>query len=107
MGDFLNIDAMQLQQMQAEGELLLIDVRTDQEVARGVIPGARHIPLQQLAGRHGEIGREKPVVFYCQTGARSAQASYFLASQGWERVHNLQGGIVGWAGRGMPIADLA
>jgi rhodanese-related sulfurtransferase len=106
MADFSNIDAARLQQMQGEGSLALIDVRTDQEVARGVIPGARHIPLQQLAGRFGEIPRDRPVVFYCQSGARSAQASYFLASQGWADVSNLAGGIVAWAGRGLPVGNL-
>jgi rhodanese-related sulfurtransferase len=106
MGDLSNIDVARLQQLQAAGDLVLVDVRTDLEVARGVIPGARHIPLQQLGGRFGEIARDRPVVFYCQSGARSAQASYFLASQGWEEVHNLQGGIVAWAGRGMPLANL-
>jgi rhodanese-related sulfurtransferase len=107
MGDFSNIEPASLQQMQADGTVIVIDVRSDQEVARGVIPGARHIPLQQLPGRLGEIARDRPVVFYCQSGARSAQASYFLASQGWDGVHNLRGGIVAWAGQGMPVGSLA
>ncbi len=106
MGDFTNIDATQLQDLQRNGNLVLIDVRTDPEVGRGVIPGARHLPLQTLAARVGEIERNRPVVFYCQSGARSAQASYFLASQGWGEVYNLGGGIVGWVGRGLPIAAI-
>lgn len=106
MSDFANIDAMQLQQLQRDGNVALIDVRTDQEVVRGVIPGARHISLQTLAARFAEIERDRPVVFYCQSGGRSAQASYFLASQGWGEVYNLAGGIVGWAGRGLPIAAM-
>lgn len=106
MGDFANIDATQLQDLQRNGNLVLIDVRTDPEVSRGVIAGARHLPLQTLAARVGEIERNRPVVFYCQSGARSAQASYFLASQGWSEVYNLSGGIVAWVGRGLPIAAI-
>jgi rhodanese-related sulfurtransferase len=106
MHGFANIDPSELQQLQAAG-VVLIDVRTDQEVGRGIIPGARHIPLGMLVERHGEIGRDLPVVFYCQSGGRSAQASHFLASQGWPQVYNLAGGIVGWAGRGLPIGPLA
>ena len=103
MTDFANIDAMRLQELQAAGDLVLIDVRTDAEVGRGIIPGARHISLQTLTARFEEIDRDRPVVFYCQSGGRSAQASYFLASQGWGEVYNLAGGIVGWAARGLPI----
>lgn len=106
MSDFANIDATQLQQLQHNGNVVLIDVRTDQEVGRGLIPGARHISLQTLAARFAEIERDRPVVFYCQSGGRSAQASYFLASQGWGEVYNLAGGIVAWAGRGLPIAAM-
>jgi rhodanese-related sulfurtransferase len=106
MSDFANIDAAQLQDLQQNGNVVLIDVRTDQEVGRGVIPGARHISLQTLTARFGEIERGRPIVFYCQSGARSAQASYFLASQGWGEVYNLAGGIVAWAGKGLPIADM-
>lgn len=106
MNDFAIIDALGLQEMQATQDLILVDVRTEQEVARGVIPGARHIPLQQLVERHGEIGRGRPVVFYCQSGARSAQASHFLAMQGWDGVHNLAGGIVAWCNLGLPVEPL-
>lgn len=106
MSDFSNIDALRLQELQRNGNVVLIDVRTDQEVGRGVIPGARHISLQTLANRFGEIERDRPVVFYCQSGARSAQASYFLAGQGWGEVYNLAGGIIAWAGRGLPVAAM-
>lgn len=106
MNDFSNIDAAQLQALQRSGNVVLIDVRTDPEVGRGVIPGARHISLQSLASRFGEIERDRPVVFYCQSGARSAQASHFLASQGWGEVYNLAGGIAAWAGRGLPVAAM-
>ncbi|HWA12061.1 MAG TPA: rhodanese-like domain-containing protein [Burkholderiales bacterium] len=104
-GEFTNIDATRLQELQAGRQPVLIDVRTDAEVGRGIIPGARHIPLQALMARFGEIERDRPVVFYCQSGARSAQASHFLAAQGWNEVYNLAGGIVGWAQRGLPIGS--
>lgn len=106
MGNFASIDALQLQEMQRLGNVALVDVRTDPEVGRGVIPGARHISLQTLAARYPEIERDRPIVFYCQSGARSAQASAFLAGQGWNEVYNLTGGIVAWAGRGLPVALL-
>lgn len=106
MNNFTSIDPPGLQELQQGDGVILVDVRTDQEVGRGVIPGARHIPLHLLPARFEEIGQDRPVVFYCQSGARSAQASAFLSGQGWPEVYNLTGGIIAWAGRGLPVSAL-
>jgi rhodanese-related sulfurtransferase len=102
MGAYFNLDAEGLRELQ-RGAVVLVDVRTDREVERGLIPGARHIPLHMLPARFEEIEQGCPVVFYCQSGARSAQASHFLADNGWEKVYNLTGGFSGWTARGLPI----
>ncbi|MEO8157364.1 MAG: rhodanese-like domain-containing protein [Betaproteobacteria bacterium] len=104
MGDYLNLDPDGLQALQ-HGNIMLIDVRTDREVERGLIPGARHIPLHLLPARMQEIGQDRAVVFYCQSGARSAQASRFLVDNGWGQVYNLSGGISGWSARGLPVVQ--
>lgn len=103
---FATIDAETLERLRENGARL-IDVRTDPEVARGVIPGASHIVLDKLAGRAGELDPAAPVVLYCQSGARSAGAAQFLVSQGFREVYNLQGGIIGWAAAGRPVGGLA
>jgi len=104
MGTYSNLDPDGLQVLQ-RGAFVLIDVRTDREVERGLIPGALHIPLHMLPARLEEIGHGCPVVLYCQSGARSAQASSFLAGNGWEQVYNLAGGFSGWAARGLPVVQ--
>lgn len=104
MSGFSGIDPQALEEMRAQRDCLLIDVRTDEEVGRGMIAGARHIPLHQLASRIDTIGRDRSVVFYCQSGARSMQASAFLAARGWPEVYNLNGGIVAWVRSGLPVA---
>jgi rhodanese-related sulfurtransferase len=83
----------------------LIDVRTDAEVSAGVIDGAIHIPLHLLPLKSAEIPEDKPVVIYCRTGARSAQACAFMAAKGYQNMHNLSGGIMAWARSGKPIAQ--
>jgi rhodanese-related sulfurtransferase len=93
MSNFAAIDLLRLQDMKQHGDVVLVDVRTDQEVSRGVIPGARHIPLHLLPARFEEIDRACALVFYCQSGARSARASAFLSGKGWQEVHNLAGGM--------------
>ena len=81
-----------------------MDVRTDAEVARGVIAGALHIPLHLLPARHAELQLGVPTVIYCQSGGRSAQACAWLADKGFEQVYNLQGGLSAWLGEGRPVS---
>lgn len=104
MAAFSGIDPQSLLDLRRKGDCELIDVRTEQEVLRGTIEGARHIPLQQLPQRFNEIGRDLPVVFYCQSGARSMQASLFLSARGWTQVYNLDGGVIAWTKSGLPLA---
>jgi len=97
------IDPATLVALRAAGEVLLIDVRTDAEVARGMIPGAAHIVLQSLPTRFSELDPQRPTVIYCQSGARSAQACGFLAARGFADLTNLQGGVLAWARAGYPL----
>ena len=101
---FKHISIEDLDQLQANGPVCLVDVRTDMEVARGAIDGAVHIPLHLLPVRADELQAQETLVVYCQSGARSAQACGFLAARGFRRLYNLQGGILGWARAGRAVA---
>jgi rhodanese-related sulfurtransferase len=103
---FTNIDAETLERLR-DGGAQVIDVRSDAEVARGVIPGATHIAMDKITSRLGELDRTAPLVIYCQSGARSANVAQFLVSQGFQRVNHLQGGVVAWAAGGRPLSELA
>jgi rhodanese-related sulfurtransferase len=95
------IEANELPQLQG---IRLVDVRSEQEVAQGVIDGAIHIPLHLLPLRAHEFDNGKPVVFYCRSGVRSAQACAFMTQKGVDNVYNLRGGILAWASLGQPVA---
>ena len=82
----------------------LIDVRTPAEVARGKISGSENLPLHVIPLKVDEFNNGDTIIFYCQTGARSAQACAFMTSKGVDNVYNLRGGIVTWAQMGLPIA---
>ncbi len=81
----------------------LIDVRTPAEVARGKISGSENLPLHVIPLKVDEFSPEDTIIFYCQTGARSAQACAFMTSKGLDNVYNLRGGIVTWVQMGLPI----
>ena len=104
MSPVKNIDATELQNMQRSGPLVLVDVRTAPEVAQGMIPGAKHVPLHLLPERIGELDPAATTVIYCQSGGRSAQACAWLEGRGFGAVMNLQGGIIGWVRGGNPVA---
>ena len=99
-----DIDVAGLKAMLAAGPVALLDVRNDAEVAAGVIAGAMHIPLFDLVARESELPRDVPLVVYCQSGARSARAAGFLANAGFDGVHNLRGGILGWLREGESLS---
>lgn len=99
----LDVDALDA----GKDQIHLIDVRTEGEVSRGVIDGAVHIPLHLLPLRTDDIPQDKPVVIYCNSGARSAQACAFMAAKGFENMHNLSGGITAWARSGKSLSILS
>lgn len=93
--------------LQEDDKVAVIDVRSEAECTRGLIPRGEPLPLHLLPLRITDVPIDRPVVFYCRTGARSAQACMYLAQRGFGNVYNLQGGIVDWARRGLPIVEVA
>lgn len=91
------------QQVEAmRGEAQLVDVREDYEWEEGRLEGARHIPLGEVAAAAQTIDRDRPVVFYCRTGARSGMATQAFSQAGYD-AYNLAGGLERWAGEGRPL----
>jgi len=103
MTSYQEIDSLSLQALMNDSNVMLVDVRTDEEAARGIIHGAIHIPLHLIPLRTQELEGEIPLVFYCHSGVRSAQASSFMASQGRVNVFNLRGGVLGWGVAGYAL----
>ena len=76
-----------------------IDVRTDGEYDSGHIPNSIHIPLQEIQDRMSEIDslKNKNIIAYCRSGARSSKATKILVKAGFD-VLNLSGGVLSWKG---------
>lgn len=86
-----------LERLDANEDLYIIDVREDDEVAQGVIPGAQHIALGTIPERLGELDTTKPYIIVCKAGGRSANACAYLEAQGFD-VTNLEGGMLAYDG---------
>jgi rhodanese-related sulfurtransferase len=65
-------------------DTLILDVRGPAEVAEGMLPGARNIPLDQLESRMSELPKDKKILVYCSTGARASMAREVLAKAGFD-----------------------
>ena len=82
----------------------MLDVRDGDEFAAGHIPGSVHIPYGELAGRLGELPRERTVAAVCSGGKRSGLAASILQREGFEHViHVGHGGVGTWRGNGHPV----
>jgi rhodanese-related sulfurtransferase len=92
----------QVREALARDEIVLVDVREPYEWEAGRIPGASHIELERLAARADEVPSNKPVVFLCRLGVRSAMAMQAFRASGWDAYH-LGGGIQRWADEGLPL----
>lgn len=104
MNNFKNITVTELEVLLKQGDLRLVDVRTEAEIAQGKIPQGEPLPLHIIPLRLGELDKNATTVFYCRSGGRSAQAAAFAAANGFTDVYNLQGGIIAWANAGLPVS---
>ena len=83
------IECVQARELVKDHGAQLVDVRTPQEFAQGALPGSINIPLQVINATYQSLDKTKPVILFCRSGARSAQAQSILKQEGFDSVHNL------------------
>ena len=91
----VTIDQLKKRLEAKDKSLYLLDVRTPGEVAKGYIKGSMNISIDKLPQKVEEIPKEKEVVVYCQSGARSALATMYLRARGF-KVNSLDHGFHEW-----------
>lgn len=79
----------------------ILDVRENDEVATGMIPGALHVPMGQLGQRLSELSPTQPIIVVCRSGRRSAVAAAALVDAGFT-ADTMAGGMDAWALAGLP-----
>ena len=100
---YVDVSVQQAKEMIDNGEVFILDVRTQEEYDTGHIRGSTLIPVQVLKERLDEIPKDKKILVYCRTGRRSTQASEILVNNGFKAVYNMKGGIVDWTGVGYEV----
>ena len=89
------------EQLANDDNAVILDVRTDAEIADGIIPNAIHIDIykgQDFIDEIGALDKSKNYYVYCRSGNRSGQACQIMEQLGFENAYNLEGGMMQWTG---------
>jgi rhodanese-related sulfurtransferase len=100
-----NVTAEEFKSLIEQGEGLLLDVRTPEEVAAGKIADASNIDYfsEDFKESLNKLDKNKPVYVYCRSGHRSGNTMEIMKELGFMTIYNLDGGIKGWQEKGLPV----
>lgn len=86
------------EKLEAGEKLKLVDVREDEEVASGMISGARHIRMGTIPENLDKFDKDTEYIIICRSGGRSGNVCHYLQEQGY-KVRNMAGGMLNWQGK--------
>jgi ABC-type proline/glycine betaine transport system ATPase subunit len=92
--------------LQHDPQLVVVDVRENEEVAAGIIAGAIHMRLGDLPARYTELPDARAIHFICRGGGRSARACLFLYQRGRTDAVSVAGGMEAWQNARRPVTVL-
>ncbi|MEB3309561.1 MAG: rhodanese-like domain-containing protein [Snowella sp.] len=96
------VDAITLKPLLDEQNVTLVDVREPVEYQEEHIPGALLVPLSTFDPQRIPVEENKPLILYCRSGNRSAQAAQKLFAAGFQEITHLKDGLTGWKQAGYP-----
>ncbi|PKG22258.1 rhodanese-like domain-containing protein [Niallia nealsonii] len=99
MEEIKEITTAELEEKLNKGENIeLVDVRENEEVVQGMIPGAKHIRMNDIPENLNYFSKDKEYIFICRSGMRSENVCHYLQDQGF-KVVNMVGGMLDWNGQ--------
>ena len=101
--DGLEVTPQRASELLESGEAVVVDVREPYERDAGHIEGSQHIELEGLASQADALPRDRPIVFQCRLGARSAMAAQAFRASGYD-AWSMAGGLQRWKDEGLPVA---
>ena len=84
-------------------DLLLIDVRGQDELSEGYIAGSTLMPLWDIIKGTQRPPQDKPILLICAVGGRSLALGQLMSKNGWNEIYNLKGGISAWKDAKFPL----
>lgn len=101
----VDITVPQFKNLVVEQGGTILDVRTPEEWAEGIISNATQINYydEDFAAQIETLDKSKPVFVYCKSGGRSSSAAEILKEKGFSKIYNLDGGITAWKDQGNEV----
>lgn len=95
---YTNLDVAAFKAKMAEPGIVLLDVRTPEETAEGMIEGAGQLDFEaaNFEAEVDKLDKSKTYLIYCRSGNRSGQACELMAEKGFKSLYNLKGGYIAW-----------
>ena len=89
-------------------DVVIIDLRTEKEVVKGIIPGAIQMDFYKddFSNNLKQLDKDKTYMVYCGYGGRSGKTAKLMSDQGFKEVYDLKGGITAWKEEGKEIGEL-
>ena len=104
---YKNLTSAQFEQLIKDSTVQLVDVRTVAEYTEGYIPGSLNVNVKDEEGFPLAVDelldKDRPVAVYCRSGRRSRTAAELLIKKGFQKVYNLDKGILNWMEEGREI----
>lgn len=95
--------AQTMELIKQKPNLLIIDVRSPEELREGKIENSTLIPFFDIMKGSYNIPQDRPLLLICAVGGRSYAAMQILAQKGYKEIYNLQGGIAAWKKASLPL----
>lgn len=91
--------------LEAKADVIVVDVRTQEEYSNGHIDGSILMPVDTVWGKVVSVipDKNQKIFVHCRSGMRSTKATQEMLKLGYTNVHNMQGGIVAWEQLGFPV----
>ena len=101
---FQNIPPAEAQQLiDSRKDLMIVDVRSPQELKEGAIANSVLIPFWQILRGQYTLPKDKPLLLVCAVGGRSYAVGQVLQRRGYHELYSLSGGIDAWKKAGLPL----
>ena len=103
----LVVNASVFEQKMAEEGIQLVDARTPEEFSEKHIANALNANIlgEDFEQKVASLDKNKPVLVYCKSGVRSANAAAKLKAMGFTTIIDLDGGITKWVAEGKPVVN--
>ena len=99
-----DVSVTEFQELVAQNNGIILDVRTPDEIAQGHISGASMLNIydEDFERKLNLMQKDKPIYVYCRSGGRSSRAAQIMGENGFSEVYNLEGGMGAWNRANLP-----